>query len=258
MSRTRSSGIASTVSPLPLIVGRIAIDHPGADTGWRIENLRFRAGTGSSLLSLKNVNHAAVANCVFDGAGRFADAPNVNGLAFESCPNGNTFPTVTDCVFSNGLYCALTGIASDLTVSDCLIDNVKSGLNMRGSRLSVLDSEIAVKAVTTTDTYGIRYGSSDAGSANGLDVTGCVITVDQNGFEPIPGEYHCAIYLRAGATGVHKVSNCSLAGDIVNLSTLPVTLDASGNWWGSADAAGVQAKILAGAVDYNLTVIGIN
>jgi hypothetical protein len=75
-------------------------------------------------------------------------------------------------VFSNGLYSAITGIASDLTVADCLIVDVKSGRNMRGSNLTVQDSEIAVKAVTTTDTYGIRYGSSDANSANGLNAKG--------------------------------------------------------------------------------------
>ena len=71
--------------------------------------------------------------------------------------------------------------------------------------------------------------------------------VDPNGFEINPTR-HRAIWICSGASGALQVVNNLINGHVANESS--GTLDASGNWWGTADAAAVAA-LVSGDVDYS-------
>ena len=101
---------------------------------------------------------------VFDGAGKFITVPSTdasNGIQLDSGPNGNSYITVQDCVFRNGLYCSIGGYADHFTVRDSTFGNVKSGINLQGGggNLIVENSEFGVVAQAAgSDTYAIICG----------------------------------------------------------------------------------------------------
>lgn len=238
-------------APLPTIQGSLSIDLPGTDDNWSVQNINFTPDTATAaLLVLKNVHNVAVTNCTFDGAGRFMQTPSVVGVNLVSGPNGNDHVTIANSEFKNGLYVAIQGYVNYLTVSEATIENVKSGINHigGGGNLVVENSSISVVAQAAgSDTYGIRFANTAA--TENMSVTGATITVDKNGLIADPGTYHSAIILRTAATGVLEVENSSINGEVVNLST--TTLNASGNWWGTAVPAEVKTLANGGSlVDY--------
>ena len=239
--------------PLPTVVGTLSIDHTGADDGWRIENINFQAAAATSaLLSLKNLNNVSVSNCTFDGAGRFMASPSVIGVNLVSGPNGNDNVTIEGSTFQNGLYVSIGGTVDHLTVRDCTISTVKSGLNLQsgGVDLVLEDTSIAVIAQTVSaDTYGVRFASTDAGSGQSMTISGGSMSVIRNGLVPDPGTYHSAIIIRSGAAGPLQVHGVSIDGDVDNLSAT-VSLDAECNYWQTTDYWQIAPKI-RGLVDWS-------
>jgi len=234
---------------LPTVLGSISINAPTTpDAASRIENIHFKSdGVAAACLVLKDVDGGVtVSNCTFNGDGKFKNAINL-----DAAPNGGNYLTVEDSVFTNGLYLAINGAAKEATVRRTLISGTKSGINMQSGAtdLVVEDCDITVFVQGATEnSYGVRFSSTDAGAGHDLTVTGSRIVVDPNGFEINPAR-HRAIWIRSGASGALQVANNLIDGYVANEST--GILDASGNWWGSADAADVAGNVVAGSVDYS-------
>ncbi|MDD2600061.1 MAG: right-handed parallel beta-helix repeat-containing protein, partial [Kiritimatiellae bacterium] len=220
-------------APLPYLTGALDIVMPGADNGWCISNINFivRSPAVKAALTLKSVNGLTIGNCTFDGASQFLTGKN--GINFTGGGDGNTNVMIQDCLFTNGLYVAVNGYASGLTVKDSALLDTKSGINIQGGgNLVVENSDISVIAQgTDNDTYGIRF-ASDSGSTANLTVTGGSIMVDHNTMVASAGTYHAAIIVRKGATGDLSLSGMQLYGEVVNNSTH--TLGVSNNFWGTA------------------------
>ncbi len=237
---------------LATVRGAISIDNDESMTdGTRVENLNFVV-SGGHALKLYGVNGGVVKNCSFDGANQYGNA--FNGIEFvRGSSNGNGANLVEGCAFGNGLYVAVSGYCSSLTVKGCVIGGFyEGGINLQsGGDLAVENSEISVVARTAAGAaYGIRFAPSTGGPVNNMSITESSIGFDPSGLAPNAGVYHAAVIVRPAAGGALKLAGCSIGGPVVNLSS-SVTLDASGNWWGGADAAAVAAKILAGSpVDY--------
>ncbi len=237
--------------PISILEGSLFIDNPGYYSPEKpeysnIKNMYFER-TDSHLLNLTNFNGGLIENCVFDGNNGFLDY-QFNGINLVSGPNGNSNITVLDSTFKDGLYVGIGGYADGLTVQTSEFTNVKSGINLQGGggNLVVEDSSFLTKPISTGDSYGIRFASASGATPN-LTVTGSTFTIDDSlGFDPAEGDYHAALYIRAGATGSLELDKNQILGDVVQLST--TSLDASPNWWGSA--AGPTAAQIVGIADY--------
>lgn len=237
--------------PISILEGSLFIDNPGYYSPEKpeysnIKNMYFER-TDSHLLNLTNFNGGLIENCVFDGNNGFLDY-QFNGINLVSGPNGNSNITVLDSTFKDGLYVGIGGYADGLTVQTSEFTNVKSGINLQGGggNLVVTDSTFLTKPVSDGDSYGIRFASASGATPN-LTVTGSTFNIDDSlGFDPASGDYHAALYIRAGATGSLELDKNQILGDVVQLST--TSLDASPNWWGSA--AGPTAAQIVGIADY--------
>ncbi len=222
--------------PITILEGSLSINNPSYyDPKFpeftEIKNIYFDR-TVSHLLILQNFNGGLIENCVFDGNNGFIDYP-FNGINLVSGGNGNSNITIQDSTFKDGLYVGIGGKATGLTVQTSEFTNVKSGINLQGGGdLVVQDSTFLTKPVSDGDSYGIRFASATGPTPN-LTVTGSTFEIDNSlGFDPADGEYHVALYIRAGATGNLLAANNNILHDVVNLSSTP--LDANNNWWGEA------------------------
>ena len=234
--------------PISILEGSLFIDNPSYYSPEKpeysnIKNMYFER-TDSHLLNLTNFNGGLIENCVFDGNNGFLD----NGINLVSGPNGNSNITVLDSTFKDGLYVGIGGYADGLTVQTSDFTNVKSGINLQGGgNLVVEDSSFLTKPISTGDSYGIRFASAIGATPN-LTVTGSTFNIDDSlGFDPASGDYHAALYIRAGATGSLELDKNQILGDVVQLST--TSLDASPNWWGSA--AGPAVGSIEGLATYS-------
>lgn len=147
--------------------------------------------------------------------------------------NTNSNINIENCHFKDGYYVTIQGKADNLTVSDCSIANVKSGINLQyGTNLVVENTDISVVAQgETNDTYCVRFGS-ETGTANGISITGCEFSVNKSGLTATAGTYHSAIIVRAAATGTLAANESKILGEVVNLSS--TNINATNNWWGQA------------------------
>lgn len=193
---------------------------------------------------LKNVHGITIHGCMFNGGGKFMDG---GGRAIQM--NGsNSNVLVEGGVIQTGYYLAIQGHTADLRVKDVTIDNVKSGINLQGGgNLIVENPEIVVVAQSAvSDSYGIRF-ASETGTAENMSILGDgYIEINKAGIIADTGIYHSAIVIRKAASGTLIVEDVRIDGEVVNLST--TTLDASPNWWGSAE--GPSAGAIVGDVNY--------
>ena len=141
---------------------------------------------------------------------------------------------IENCHFKDGYYVTIQGKAGNLTVSDCSITNVKSGINLQyGTNLVVENTDISVVAQgVENDTYCVRFGSEAGTAANGMSISGCEFKVDKNDKTATEGTYHSAIIVRAAATGTLAANESKILGEVVNLSN--TSLNAAYNYWGHA------------------------
>lgn len=223
--------------PLTKIQGSYSTNMTGPDDGWRIENIEFVVTT-KDLLTVKDAYRPIIKNCIFDGSGLFLSGKN--GVAHYSGPNGNTDWTIEGSTFRNGLYVGISSRITNLTVKDCIFENVKSGINQQGgNNLVVQDTDFSVEAQAVgSDTYGIRFASD---ATQNMTITGGSISVDKNGLVADAGTYHSAIIVRAAASGTLKANGISINGEVVNLSA--TSLDATCNYWQTLVASEIGAKI---------------
>lgn len=163
--------------------------------------------------------------------------------------NTNSNINIENCHFKDGYYVTIQGKADNLTVSDCSIANVKSGINLQyGTNMTVENTDISVVAQgETNDTYCVRFGS-ETGNANGISITGCEFSVNKSGLTATAGTYHSAIIVRAAATGTLAANESKILGEVVNLSL--TSLNATCNWWGSIDPAVIAGKV-SGLVNWS-------
>ncbi len=232
-------GVAGAGGALPTLEGTLTIDSIGytPSDNMLIDSMNFLVpegitGTDDSIV-LKKVDGVTISNCSFDGNDSFIVNPGEGiplgprAVQMSSSPNSNV--TIDNCTFEDGYYTAISGRASDLTVTDSSIANCKSGINLQGgNNLVVENTDISVIAQGEPDTYCVRFASSSV--STNMNITGGIFTVDKAGLTPEEGNYHSAIIVRAGATGTLKVEGVSIGGEVVNLST--TQLDATCNWWG--------------------------
>jgi len=214
--------------PISILEGSLFIDNPGYYSPEKpeysnIKNMYFER-TDSHLLNLTDFNGGLIENCVFDGNNGFLDY-QFNGINLVSSSNGNSNITVLDSTFKDGLYVGIGGKANGLTVTGSYFTNVKSGINLQGGgNLVVTGSTFLTKPVSDGDSYGIRFASS-SGSTPNLKVTGSTFTIDDSlGYDPAEGDYHSAIYIRAGATETIDISDNTINAEVVNFSPV-VNLD---------------------------------
>jgi len=217
-----------------------------------IENINFEIDT-STLLRLYGVNGATIKNCTFDGGDRYLYTGNGDGawlgiVLERGAANGNSNALIDGCTFKNGLYGSIQGYVNGLTVTDCTITNVLTGINHQGGggKLVVENTDIDVIAMSAAEhTYGVRFASS---TTSDMTITGGSISVDKNDLTPDSGFYFNAIVIREPALGTLKANRLNIDGGVVNLSS--TQLDATGNWWGTEDGATI-ATMVSGNVDYS-------
>lgn len=220
--------------PISILEGSLFINNPSySDDGTpeitTLKNIYFER-TDSHLLILQSFNGGLIENCLFDGNNTFAN----NGINLNNGGKGNSKITVKDSIFKDGLYVGIGGYANEVTVNGSTFTNVKSGINLQGGgNLVVTGSTFLTKPVSDGDSYGIRFASS-SGSTPNLTVTGSTFTIDDSlGYDPAEGDYHSAIYIRAGATGTIDISDNTINAEVVNFSPY-VDLDtifAADNTW---------------------------
>jgi hypothetical protein len=241
----------------PLLVGMITGTYTGG-LATRIENIDFKVNELDKYnLNFVGVTNLTVKGCAFNADGRFMGSPNAVAVQLgHTCQD----IMIDACTFTNGYYIAIQNTASvdGLLVKDCLIDNCKSGVNVQhasGEGVTVTNCEINVVAQGTgNDTYCVRFGSK-SGLAQNLNIAGCVFTVDRNGLTPDAGTYFNAVIVREAALGTLALSQSSIQGGVVNLST--TQLAAENNWFGDAtgpaNAAnpGGTGDAVTGAVDFS-------
>jgi len=236
-------------NPLTTIKGSVlySLDSDMNDN-IRIENINFVVDT-STLLRLYGVNGATIKNCTFDGGDRYLYTGSADGawlgiVLERGANNGNSNVLIDGCTFKNGLYGSIQGYITGLTVKDCTISDVLTGINhQNGGNLVVENTNIKVIAKSAAEhIYGIRFASS-GGSDTNLTITGGSITVDANGLTPDSGKYFRAIILREAALGTLKANFINIDGGVVNLSS--TQLDATNNWWGTKDATEIAGMVSA-------------
>lgn len=181
-------------------------------------------------ITLSNVSGVTIKDMGFDFG-----QPTIGliGKVAIQMNNTNSNINIENCHFKDGYYVTIQGKADNLTVSDCSIANVKSGINLQyGTDLVVENTDISVVAQgDTNDTYCVRFGS-ETGTANGMSIAGCEFKVDKNGLIATEGTYHSAIIVRAAATGTLAANYSKIFGEVVNLSS--ASLNAAYNYWGHA------------------------
>jgi len=190
-------------------------------------------------ITLSNASGVTIKDMGFDFG---LPAIGLTGKVAIQMVGTNSNINIENCHFKDGYYVTIQGNANDLTVKDCNITNVKSGINLQyGSNLVVQNTDISVVAQgDTNDTYCVRFGS-ETGTANGMSITGCEFDVDKN-------ENHSAIIVRAAATGTLAANESKILGEVVNLSL--TSLNATCNWWGSIDPAVIAGKV-SGLVNWS-------
>jgi hypothetical protein len=215
-----------------LIKGTITVNYVHETLAARIEDMKFLATNGHSII-LNKAKNTSIVNCHFDGDNRFMDTPRINAIEMPTGSSYTSGVTIEKCTFENGYYVTIDGYAADLTVKDSKIKNVKSGINVQqGNNLVVKNTNISVIAQGAgNDTYCVRFADDSQPSSN-MTINGGTFKVDKGGFTTNPGTYHSAIIIRSKAAGNLKANNINIDGEVVNLS--PTRLDATNNWWGHA------------------------
>jgi hypothetical protein len=229
-------GVADSNGEKPVIKG--TLNFGSGANGSRLENLKFVAKTdieGDNIV-LTKVDGFSIVDCEFDGAvilEENPDNPPLKNRAVQISSSGNNNITIDNCKFYGGYYVTIQGYANNLTVKDCVIEGVKSGINLiTGSNLTVKNTDISViPQGEDNDTYCVRFASS-SGTSNNMTIDGGTFTVADSDFTPAENVYHSAIVIRASAGGTLKANYLNLYGSVVNLSE--VELDATNNWWGNA------------------------
>ncbi len=181
-------------------------------------------------ITLSNASGVTIKDMGFDFG---VPAIGLDGKVAIQMNNTNSNINIENCHFKDGYYVTIQGKADNLTVSDCSIANVKSGINLQyGTNLVVENTDISVVAQgETNDTYCVRFGS-ETGTANGISITGCEFSVNKSGLTATAGTYHSAIIVRAAATGTLAANESKILGEVVNLSS--TNINATNNWWGQA------------------------
>lgn len=230
-------GVADSGGEKPVIKGTLSFTS-GA-SGGRLENLKFLANIGpdnqrDDNIVLTKVDDFSIVGCEFNGTVDLEENPSDFGLANRAVQinsSGNNDITIDNCEFYGGYYVTIQGYANKLTVKDCVIEGVKSGINLiTGSNLTVENTDISViPQGAGNDTYCVRFASS-SGTSNNMTIDGGTFTVAASEITPAEGVYHSAIVIRAGAGGDLDAHNLNLYGSVANLSA--TELDATNNWWG--------------------------
>ncbi len=181
-------------------------------------------------ITLSNASGVTIKDMGFDFG---VPAIGLDGKVAIQMNNTNSNINIENCHFKDGYYVTIQGKADNLTVSDCSIANVKSGINLQyGTNMTVENTDISVVAQSeTNDTYCVRFGS-ETGTANGISITGCEFSVNKSGLTATAGTYHSAIIVRAAATGTLAANESKILGEVVNLSS--TNINATNNWWGQA------------------------
>ncbi|WP_367363227.1 hypothetical protein [Mesotoga sp.] len=210
----------------------LVIDNKSITIQGAGQNSTIMKKQDSDSITLTNVSGVTIKDIGFDH-GR-TDI-GLNGHRAIQMVGTNSNINIENCHFKDGYYVTIQGNANYLTVKDCNITNVKSGINLQyGSNLVVENTDISVVAQgVSNDTYCVRFGSEAGTAANGMSITGCEFSVNKNGLTAASGTYHSAIIVRAAATGTLKANNSNIYGEVHNLSTTDL-LDATKNYWGQA------------------------
>ncbi|MDD5487006.1 MAG: glycosyl hydrolase family 28-related protein, partial [Dehalococcoidales bacterium] len=158
-------GVADSGDEKPVIKGTLKFTD-NAD-GSSLENLKFVAKIGTEdkrgdNIVLTKVENFSIVDCEFDGnvdlTGDEPDDFTWANRAVQINSSGNNI-TIDNCKFYGGYYVTIQGYADNLTVKDCVIEDVKSGINLiTGSNLTVENTNISViPQGEDNDTYCVRF-----------------------------------------------------------------------------------------------------